>query len=47
MTVRLSIQDILYLFKGRNPSEITVEPLFIMALKELLKLEINKWVNRQ
>ena len=47
MTVRLSIQDILNLFKGRNPSEITVEPLFIMALKELLKLEINKWVNRQ
>jgi hypothetical protein len=47
MEVRLHMQDSLNLFKGRNPSEITVEPLFIMALKELLKLEINKWVNRQ
>jgi hypothetical protein len=41
------MQDALNNFKGRNPREITVEPLFIMALQELLKLEINKWVNRQ
>ena len=47
MEVRLHMQDALNNFKGRNPREITVEPLFIMALQELLKLEINKWVNRQ
>lgn len=44
--LRDHVQTILNQFKNRNTSVITVEPLFILALKELMKLEIGKWLKR-
>lgn len=42
--IRNQVQQRLNEFKGKEPSQVVVEPLFITALKALLRIETENWV---
>lgn len=45
--IRDVVQEQLNMHKGRDEAAIVVEPIFITALKALLRLEIDTWIARK